>query len=172
MEISSENKTKIDILLNEHNNISTAIRARTSSNEKIMGFGLTVIAVTFSIGLKENIVEIFMFVPMTILWLLSYIIYQYTEVLILGGYSKHLEEKINKIMNDDCLKFDSYIAGKLLHNKFANYPFILIGTIVSGIVIYICLNKIYCHYHKIFIYYVIVIFLLFIMVIISAAKVF
>jgi hypothetical protein len=57
-------------LLNEHENISAAIRARKSSNEKIKGSGLIVIAITFSVGLKDNIKEIFMFVPIALLWLI------------------------------------------------------------------------------------------------------
>lgn len=170
--MTDDDKIKIDILLNEYNNVSKAIRDRTCNNEKIIGFGLTVIAATFSIGLMQNIYEIFLFVPIAILWLVSYVVYLYTEVLILGGYAKHQEEKINSIVKDDCLKFEIYIAENFLHNKFANYLFVFCGALVGGFIIYICLKKVFCFNKSYFIYLSVTFVIIFIGIIIGAVKMF
>jgi glycosyltransferase involved in cell wall biosynthesis len=142
MSVDQETEPRLTVLLQEYTLVIDAIRRRTAVNEKVMGFGLTIVAATFTIGLKETVFEVFLFIPLALLWLITYVVYLYTEVMTYGGYCKHLEGRINELCGGECLKFETHLAPKI-HHKFANYPFQIVGFFSSLVVVALCLYQIY-----------------------------
>lgn len=164
------NNIELDILLSEFNNVSQSIRSLMSSTEKIIAIGFTILVTGLGLGLKEDILEIFFLIPIAVLAMLFYAISIYTAVLLFGGYKKHLEESINKILGKNILIWEDLIR-KLFHRSLpvtVLYFIYLIFFVFSTIVAFheLCINgKI-----SIILIFIFVILFLFILLIVSFMK--
>ncbi|MFZ7120077.1 MAG: hypothetical protein ACOWWH_03910 [Eubacteriaceae bacterium] len=147
-----EDKT-IDVLIEEYKIVREGIKDRLATIEKLLGWGITSITITFTAGFYYNICEVFLFIPVLILWFYAILIYEYSEIFVFAGYTKHLEGKINNYCHDFCLKYESFLA-KGIYKKYANIPNQVIGYLVSCILIVICLINIYENFPEIFVIYI------------------
>lgn len=148
-----ENKI-MDVLLSEYKVVREGIKDRLATIEKLLGWGITVITITFTAGFYYKISEIFLFTPVLLLWFYAILVYEYSEVFVFAGYAKHLEGKINIYCKDICLKYESFLVNNV-YKKYANIPNQVIGYLVSGVILFICFINIYESFSEIFVYYII-----------------
>ena len=86
-----------EALQREYERVASDIRGIETSNDKAIGFGLTVVGVGLAYGVKEDIAVVFLFLPIALIGVFLYGILQYHNLFWLGGYKRAVEEKINEI---------------------------------------------------------------------------
>lgn len=145
--MDKKEEIKINLLIKECDSVGQGIRTLLLSSEKIIALGFTIIAAGLTFGLKEKINEILLFLPFAVFGVLLYGIYIFTELMSLGGYKCHLEEKINKTLGENVLLWELFIA-KGRHRAFVKYFLYLIYVLFLGLTVFISLSTAWQHYTK------------------------
>lgn len=133
--------SKADVLLKEYERVCGEIRALEGNNEKIVGFGITIVTAGFVYGIGNRISEIFLFIPIGFDGVLFYAILQYYRVLRFGGYKKFLEEQINKGMGEKVLIWEALVSNENRINIINAFLSGVYFTIVAAAHAY-CLFKV------------------------------
>jgi hypothetical protein len=110
MEIQTEKSAQIQVLLKEYERVCSDIRAIETMNDKVVGFGLTLVGAGFAYGVQQNIVEIFFFLPVALLGVLLYAVLQYHNMFWFGGYKRAVEEKVNELSSGPVLNWEALVA--------------------------------------------------------------
>lgn len=136
--MDKKEEIKINLLIKECDSVGQGIRTLFLSSEKLIALEFTIIAAGLTIGIKEKINEILLFLPIAAFGVLLYGIHIYTELLSLGGYKRYLEEKINITLGENVLLWESLIT-KTRHFDFVTnilwiiYTFFLVLIILIGL---------------------------------------
>jgi hypothetical protein len=102
-----------------------------------MAVGLTVLSAGFVYGIKENLEEILLVLPIGLYGVIFYAIFNTTIVLTLGGHKKYLAERINTYFGEELLIWES-VANKIIHRNIAQiclhflYAVFLIASVLVG----------------------------------------
>jgi hypothetical protein len=67
------NEKYIELLVKEYERISSDIRIIESTNDKVVGFGLTLVGAGFAYGVQQNIVEMFFFLPIALIGVMCHV---------------------------------------------------------------------------------------------------
>jgi hypothetical protein len=127
----------LDILLDEYQRNANYTHQMESQIEKISSIWITLVALTFGFGLKENIPVIFFLLPVLISTVLLYSACLFEVVIIAGGYTASLEIKINEHIGTSVLCWESEMALKVNHLRISLIIVLVVGFLSSlGIVIY------------------------------------
>jgi hypothetical protein len=78
------NEKYVELLVNEYERISSDICIIESTDDKVVGFGLTLVAAGFAYGVQQNIVEMFFFLPIALVGIMLYAILQYHNMFWFG----------------------------------------------------------------------------------------
>jgi len=97
MHQNSPDQSKLEVLIGEYGRLCDDIRLLETRSEKIIGLGFTVVGAGITYGLKENLVEVFLFLPIAMIGVFLYAGQQYYNLFWLGGYKRAVEDKINKL---------------------------------------------------------------------------
>jgi hypothetical protein len=89
---------QIEALGKENDRLSVDIRSLESMIDKFMGFGVTVIGIGFTYGVKEELVPVFFFLPVAMLGLLFFTADRMRSMMWLGGYKHAIEDRINQLV--------------------------------------------------------------------------
>jgi hypothetical protein len=89
---------EIEALAKENDRLSVDIRSLESMIDKFMGFGVTVIGIGFTYGVKEELVPVFFFLPVAMLGLLFFTADRMRSMMWLGGYKHAVEDRINQLV--------------------------------------------------------------------------
>lgn len=145
--MDTEEKHKNDVLFREYESVGQVIYTLFLTSEKIIALGFTVIAAGLTYGLKEEINEILLFLPVAVFGVLFYGVHLFTELMSLGGYKRHLEEKINVSVGENVVLWQLFIA-KGRHKAFGKIFLYIIYLIFLGLTIFISLSTAWQHYTK------------------------
>lgn len=128
---------ELEILKTEYIRTFDEIKLLMESNDKNLGLGITILT-GFAIFLPDDKSKEFtLLFPVLIFALFFYGVYTYNNILIMGGYKKYLEEKINKLANSNILIWESELLVKLRNKGLWNWPtWIAYGLFIVGICIY------------------------------------
>jgi len=170
IEMDKREELKIELLIKECDSVGQEIKTLFLASEKVIGLGLAIIAAGLTFGLKEKINEILLFLPIAVLGVMLYGVHIFTELMSLGGYKCYLEERINTILGENILLWESFIA-KERHRAFITYFLHFVYLLFLASTIYISLNTACRHYEsRVFWGIVIVILTLSIGLIVSFVK--
>lgn len=135
----SDEKTDktLDILLDECKRSSSYTHQMEGQLEKIASIWIAVVAVTFGIGLKESIPIIFLLLPVLVFLVLLYTISFFEVVVIAGGYTANIEERINELIGAPVLSWESRIVPQISHLRASIWILLVVGlTSAVGVAIY------------------------------------
>ena len=127
-------KLKIDVILAEYQRACAEIRSIESNNEKVIGFGLTLISFGFVSGLSQDISEIYIILPPAIVGVLLYGMMTYSNVFSLAGYKRHLEDELNALMEARPLVWEQLVIERERWNA-ARVGLLIVYFAVSSAVI-------------------------------------
>lgn len=99
----------LSVLLSEYQRTCGEIKSIESNNEKIVGFGLTIISAAFVSGLSQDISEVHFIIPPAVVGVLLYGMMTYCNVFSLAGYKRYLEDEINLIMERNILVWEQLV---------------------------------------------------------------
>ena len=168
--MDNREELRIELLIKECERVGQVISSMTPTVEKIIGLGCTVIATGLIFGIKEKIDEILLFLPVAVFGVFFYGIRTATETRSLGGYKRHLEEKINTILGQNILFWESLMAPNM-HGSFAMKLLYFIYAFFLVLIVFISLSTAWKYYTRsTFWCMVIILLLLFIGLIISLHK--
>lgn len=116
--MDQDREEELTVYLKEYEIISQEIKERINRSDKIIGYGLTVLGVGITYGLKEGIDEIVLVIPFGLFGVLFYAIFNTTAIMALGGYSVYVTEQINNIFMKNVLRWN-YLAKPLIHKSIS-----------------------------------------------------
>lgn len=122
------------VLLREAEGTAAAIRSLFLFSERVIALGLSLLALGASVGVAQDAQEVLVALPFGVISLAGYgLVHLGTELLMLGGYRRYLEESINDLVGGDALTWESKVVPKL--RRLPNPDgLILLWTVVTGIV--------------------------------------
>jgi len=85
-----------EVLLQEYLRVCTEIRALESYNDKIVGFGMTLMTIAFAYGIAEKVYVVFLILPFSLLGVFAYFVMNLRWIHRMGGYKYELEVKLNQ----------------------------------------------------------------------------
>jgi hypothetical protein len=135
--MNEQEEKKVDVLLAEYKILSEEIKERIGRSDKIISVGLTIVGAGVVYGMKENMKEILIFLPIGLYCVIFYAVFNTTIVMTLGGYRKYLAEKINICFDEELLLWEN-IAKKIIHHNIAQislyiiYFLCLIAVVLLG----------------------------------------
>jgi len=109
MDHTTQTNANIQTLLKEYERASVDIRAIETMNDKVIGFGLTIIGAGFTFGIQHSILPVFFFLPLAFIGVFFYATLQYYNMFWLGGYKRALEERINLLSNYNVLCWEALV---------------------------------------------------------------
>ncbi len=137
--VTSAEERALTVLLKEYERVCTDVRTIESQNDKIVGFGLTIVGAGAAFGLNQKLNEVFLVLPFLFVAVFIYAVLQYHNVFWLGGYKRALESKINKIAGATLLVWEALAEQKKRRVNFANLPLVsiyflmLVGTSIYSV---------------------------------------
>lgn len=114
-----------EFLQKEYDRLSTDIRAIETNNDKAIGFGLTVVGVGLAYGFKEQLAQVFLFLPIALMGVFLYGVLQYHNLFWLGGYKRAVEEKINKLAGRKVVCWEELVHEKRGRTNVINASFVV-----------------------------------------------
>jgi hypothetical protein len=78
-------------------------------NDKVVGFGLTIVGAGFAYGIQQHLLQAFFFLPLGFLGVFFYATLQYHNMFWFGGYKRALEEKINDLSGRTVLRWEALV---------------------------------------------------------------
>jgi hypothetical protein len=132
-------ESKLEVLMKEYEAAWQQIQTRAGINEKIVGLGLTVLTAGLVYGIKEKVGEMLLVVPVGFFGIMFYSVFITTDIMSLGGYRRHLEERINAILGENVLLAEE-IARKLIHRHFSLVCLYIIYAVALGLTIFLSLK--------------------------------
>lgn len=135
-----DKQQKLELLKTEHARISGEIRAIEAMGEKSLGFGISIIGVGLAYGVEKSIGSLFILIPIAFIGLLLFIMINYYNLFLLGGYIRFVEEEINRIIGSDVLLWEKIRDQKRLNPVNISLWLVLI-LMFAGIIMF-CLNEI------------------------------
>jgi hypothetical protein len=120
------NKTVIDILHKEYERVASHIRLLEATNDKIVGFGISIIVAGFAYGIQYKIAEIFFFLPVALIGVFLYATLQYYNLFWLGGYACAVEELINELAGHTLLYWETLIQSQRPRTNLNNIGLVLL----------------------------------------------
>lgn len=100
----------IQRLQQDYERASTHVRQLESNNDKIIGFGLTIIGIAFAYAIDKDLEAAFFFLPVALIGLFLYAVQQYYFMYWIGGYARAIEDAVNALAGAPLLRWESMIA--------------------------------------------------------------
>ena len=97
------------VLLKEYERLCTDIRAIESANEKILGLGFTLIGLGATAGIFQKVAPIFFVLPIAVVGIIAYAVVCYLCIYSMGGYKRHLEDRINAQAGEALLLWEQLV---------------------------------------------------------------
>lgn len=159
MEASKDNSS-LDILLKEYDQVSEWVRSLFLSSEKLIGFGVALVTVGLSYGLKEKVYEVLLLLPIVLSGVLLYAAHLTTGLRAVAGYKKYLEERINEALGGEYLLWESHLA-KSQHRLIGQKLIHLVSAILYLLSIWLSLQTAWQFYRREIFYSLVIINLVF-----------
>ena len=134
--MKSRQDNKNQFMLKEYELISTRISTIYLAGPTTMALGLTVVGSILVYGYENQIKEALFFLPVASFFPLLIALAMYTEEKCLAAYKKFLEEKINDLVGEKIVLWESEIAGKR-HKDLAKFTLYIIYVSFLLLCIYI-----------------------------------
>lgn len=128
--MDDKEKLKLELIIKEHDSIGQATRTLFLSSQTVLGIGLTIIVTVFTIGLREKINEIFIFLPYAIYLVFFYWIHLVFQLASFGGYKGYLEERINTFFGENLVFWEMCIAKKLQISFVEPFLFVIFSILL------------------------------------------
>lgn len=116
---------KIELLVKQCELSDHKILSYQNVGSKVLGYGSTLILTILAIALKEKITAILLILPAAMFILIFYWMNVDAWVLSEGGYKKAMEEKINKMLDENIYLWES----KIVTSKHINLNNIILDII-------------------------------------------
>ncbi len=120
----------IKILQQDYERTAQHIRLLESTNDKIVGFGITIVVAGFTYGIQSKIDEVFFFLPIAFIGVFLYATLQYMNLFWLGGYNHALEDKINLLAGETLVHWESLIQSSRRRMSLNNLSLVSIYLLV------------------------------------------
>lgn len=105
----------IAVLVKEYERVSADIRTIEGMNDKVVGFGLTLVGAGFAYGVQQNLVEVFFFLPIALIGVMLYALLQYHNMFWFGGYKRAIEDRINQLSGHTVVCWEGLVARRRAH---------------------------------------------------------
>lgn len=100
--------------------MSADIRVIETTNDKVVGFGLTIVGAGFAYGIQQHLLPVFFFLPVGFLGVFFYATLQYHNMFWFGGYKRALEENINELSGRTVLRWEALVETRRQHVNVIN----------------------------------------------------
>lgn len=138
---------QVEILVKEYERASADIRSIEANNDKIVGFGLTLVGAGFTYGVIQSLVEVFFFLPVASIGVILYTTLQYHNILWIGGYKRAIEDKVNLIIGSDVMIWERVVSRHRTRVHVVNLSMTaLYGTTIFAITWYSLYRIFSSHY--------------------------
>ncbi len=129
---------QLEILINEHEIITTHIHQQIAANDKLASLSFTFISAGFLLAYKEGLDMILQLLTIIFGGLIIYALYHYTITFSNVGYLKRIEEEINLISMRNILVRTKIWDQTIVNNYSLRVIYGIIGFIYS-VMIYLSL---------------------------------
>ena len=140
----------IDALQKEYIRVSGAIRQIESQNDKIVGFGITIIVAGFGYGVTQDVIEILFFVPISMMGVFIYATLQYYNVFWLGGYNRAVEQVLNNFSDVPIAKWEELVNTYKPRYSIYNVSIFVVYFIVMLSITLFCAFRIFVEFGFVF----------------------
>lgn len=106
-------------LQKEASEVRESISHLHDGGQKAVSLGVGIFSIALPIALKFDAIEAVFALSVLLSGLAFYALNAYVEVLALGGYRRHLEEKLNEQLGVSVLTWDSHVAPTIHHKSWA-----------------------------------------------------
>lgn len=96
-----------EVLLTEYARLCSDVRSIESTNEKLLGFGFTLISLAAVAGLYQHVYQVFFLLPVSVVGTLAYVAASYNALYSMAGYKRHLEDLLNEAVGEPLLLWES-----------------------------------------------------------------
>lgn len=131
---SKVNELMLDVLTKEHSITCSQIHQMVNYSDKMVSIAVGGIGIGFLYGIKEASPVAMITLPFIAFGLISYFCTVFYSIAVLGGYRKHLEEKLNSHLKEDVISWEK-VTSKILHNSL---PAIGIALVLGGSYVALC----------------------------------
>ena len=122
---------RIDVLQKEHERIGAIITTHYISLDRILGLGFVVFGTATAVGTASGRTVITAILTPVFLGVVSlYALDTLHEMMMAAGYKRHLEERINRELDDSSLLWESWISKPLAQRGAGKSLLFLIYTVV------------------------------------------
>jgi hypothetical protein len=128
--IMNNEKEALRILIKEYFKVASDITKMEINLHKTSGLLGGLIAIIFSIGFGRDQSLLFLIIPLITLVVIYYYIFNYDSMAVMGAYGAILERKINSIVDDNVLNWESKITVPLNHRMPSIYLLYCISLIL------------------------------------------
>lgn len=97
------------VLLEEYQRLCVDIRSIESANEKILGLGFALIGLAATAGIYQKVDPIFFVLPIAVVGLIAYATVSYLCIYSMGGYKRHLEDRLNERIGERLLVWEEIV---------------------------------------------------------------
>lgn len=109
MKVKSPSEFAGEVLLQEYQRLCVDIRSIESANEKILGLGFTLIGLAATAGIYQEVAPIFFVLPIAVVGLIAYAAVSYLCIYSMGGYKRHLEDRLNEKIGERLLVWEEIV---------------------------------------------------------------
>jgi hypothetical protein len=116
--------------------MGVAIRERTSHLARIATIGITVVGGSLVLGAQNGDLQplVIVFLPFSLGWAYLYSLLMIHEINAMGGYRRHLEERLNQLVGQVTVAWESQVAPRTVHRSVANVSLNIVYAILSIVV--------------------------------------
>lgn len=107
---SLDDKDYAAALLKEYERVCTEIRSIELANDKVIGFGLTILGVGFAYGIGGKVDQLLFFLPVGFAGVFLYATLQYHNLFWFGGYKRFLEDRLNRLYDRPVISWEAIVA--------------------------------------------------------------
>lgn len=126
----NKEKEALRILIKEYFKVASDITRMTMNLHKTSGLLGGLIAIIFSIGFGRDQSLLFLIIPLITLVVIYYFIFNYDSMVIMGAYGAVLENKINSMVENNILNWESKLTVPLNHRMPSIYLLYCISFIL------------------------------------------
>jgi magnesium-transporting ATPase (P-type) len=129
--------TTFEVLLAEYWRAMKAPAGLLDEGQKGAGFWVTLTVVAFGVGLKENLIQVFLLIPIAHVLMLFYLINIYERTMTMAGYLTSMEEKINSSLGQRTLRWETDLSPRFHQFRLTTWFLIIVWTGLSiGMIVY------------------------------------
>lgn len=111
--------TIMEVRLKEHEHLAREIRAALHAGHRVLAIALALIGASLAAAIRPEGRVVITLLPIALGLCATYALNNYTEMLLMGGYQRRLDEEINDMLKQSVLRWETVIA-PVQHNSISS----------------------------------------------------